>query len=107
MSFIMAMSVKQTFVAEFFFSALALWGDMINFNDIGVLKEQFTPTTSSLLFPQQCPFHSIEHGVGFKSLAPIEEIAVVGTGCSFDFDVPLDVRLAVFPQGALLASELP
>jgi hypothetical protein len=36
-------------------------------------------------------------------LAPREEIAVVGTGRTFYFDVSLDVCLAVFPQGRLLA----
>ena len=45
--------------------------------------------------------------MGFESLAPIEEIAIVGTGRSLDFDVLLDVRLAVFPQRSLLATELP
>jgi hypothetical protein len=49
-SFIMAMSVKQTFVAEFFSSTLTLWGDVVDFKDIGVLKEQFTPPTFPLLF---------------------------------------------------------
>ena len=42
-----------------------------------------------------------------ESLAPVEEVAIVGTGRSLDFDVLLDVRLAVFPQRGLLATELP
>ena len=50
-SFIMAMAVQEKFVAEFFSSTFTLWRDVINFNDIGILKEQFTPTTFSLLFP--------------------------------------------------------
>ena len=96
-SFIMAMSMQQELVAEFFSSTFTLWRDVINFNDIGVLKEQFTPTTFSLLLTQQCSFHSIAHGVVLESLAPIEEIAIVGTGRSLDFDVLLDVCLAMFP----------
>jgi len=107
MSFIMAMPMQQTFVAECFSSTLTRWGEVVNFNDIGVLKEQFTPPTFPLLFAQQGLFDSIEHRMGFESLAPIEKIAVVGTGRSLDLDVSLDVRLSVFPQGCLLASELP
>ena len=106
-SFIMAMSVQQEFVAEFFSSAPTLGGDVIDFNDIRVLKEQFTPTAFPLLFAQQHSFHPIAHGVVLESLAPIEEIAIVGTGRAFDFDVLLDVRLAVFPQRNFLAAELP
>jgi hypothetical protein len=106
-SFIMAMSVEQAFVAEFFSSTLTLWGDVVDFNNIGVLNEQLTPTTFPLLFTQERPLHPIEHGMGFESLAPIEEIAVIGTGRSLDLDVLLDVRLSVFPQRCLLASELP
>jgi hypothetical protein len=94
---VMAMAVQQEFVAEFFSSTFTLWRDVINFHDIGVLKEQSTPATFSLLLTQQCPFHSIAHGVVFEPLAPIEEIAIVGTGRSLDFDVLLDVRLAMFP----------
>ena len=103
----MALSVEQAFVAEFFSFTLTLWGDVVEFNNIGVLKEQLTPTTFPLLFTQERPLHPIEHGMGFESLAPIEEIAVIGTGRSLDLDVLLDVRLSVFPQRCLLASELP
>jgi hypothetical protein len=38
-SFIMAMSVQQALVAEFFSSPFTLGREMINFNDIDVLKE--------------------------------------------------------------------
>ena len=103
----MAMAVKQAFVAEFFSSTLTLGSDVVDFKNIGVLKEQLTPTTFPLLFTQECPLHPIEHGMDFESLAPIEEIAVIGTGRSLDLDVLLDVRLSVFPQRRLLASELP
>jgi len=106
-SFIMAMSVEQELVAEFFSSAFTLGRDVINFNDIGVLKEQLTPATFPLLFAQEDSFHPVTHGVMLESLAPIEEITIVGTGCSLDFDVLLDVCLAMFPQRRFLASELP
>lgn len=106
-SFIMAMAVQQEFVAEFFASAFTLGRDVIDFNDIGVLKEQLTPPAFSLLFAQEDSFDPIAHGVVLESLAPVKEVAVVRAGRSFDFEVPLDVRLAVIPQRCLLASELP
>jgi hypothetical protein len=77
MSFIMAMPVKQTFVVEFFSSAKALWRQVVNFNDIRILKEQATPTTFPLLFTQQGPFDPIKHGMSRESLAPIEKISVI------------------------------
>lgn len=79
----------------------------VNFDDIGVSKEKATPATFPLLFAQEDSFDPIAHGVVFESLAPIEEIAIVGAGCSFDLNVPLDVCLAMFPQDHFLAAELP
>jgi hypothetical protein len=50
MPLIMTMSVKRTFVTEFFTSALAFWGDMINVYVILISEEKITPSTFSLLF---------------------------------------------------------
>ena len=80
---------------------------MIDFNDIGVLKEQLTPATFPLLFAQEDTFHPVTHGVILESLAPIEEITSVGTGCSLDFDVLLDVCWAMFPPRRFLATKMP
>ena len=93
---IMAMSVEEAFVTEFFPTPFTFRRNVVDFNDIGVLKEQLAPTTFPLLFAQQCAFDPIKHGVVFESLAPVQEIAIVRTGCSLDFDVLLDMRLA-FP----------
>jgi hypothetical protein len=106
-SFIIAVSVEQEFVAEFFVAAFTLWGNVVDFNDISVLKEQLTPTTFPLLLAQEDSLDSIAHRMIFQSLAPIEKIPIVEAGCSLDFDVSLDVCLAVFPQLGLLASKLP
>ncbi len=106
-SFIMAMSVEQEFVAEFFSTTFTFRRNVVDFNDISVLKEQLTPTTFPLLFAQEYTFHPIAHGMVFESLAPVEEIAIVRTGRSLDFDVLLDMCLAMFPQRCFLASELP
>ena len=75
---------------------------MVNFDDIGVLKEQFTPATFSLLFAQQGTLDPIEHGMDFEPLAPIEEIAIVGAGRSLDLDV-LAVRALALVSTAVLA----
>jgi len=77
--------VQQAFVAEFFSSTFTLGRKMIDFNDIGVLKEQLTPTTLSLLLPQERALNPIKHGMGFESLAPIEEIAIVVSGIGIQY----------------------
>ena len=103
----MAMSVEEEFVPEFLTTPFTFRRNVVDFNDIGVLKEHLTPTTFPLLFAQQCAFDPIKHGVVFEPLAPVQEIASVGTGCSLHFDVLLDMRLAMFPQQGVLAAELP
>ena|SRR5712671_4310 len=50
MPLIMTVSVKCTFVTEFFTSALAFWGDMINVYVILISEEKITPSAFSLLF---------------------------------------------------------
>jgi hypothetical protein len=103
----MAMSVEQAFVTEFFAAAFTLWGNVIDFNDIGVLKEQFTPATFPLLFLQEHSLDAVAQGVRFESLAPVEKVAIVRAGRSLDFDVSLNMCLSVFPQLCLLALKLP
>ncbi len=103
----MAMSVEQAFVAECFSPSLTLRSDVIDFDHIGILKEQLAPTTFPSLLAQQGAFYPIKEGVGAQSLAPIEEISVVGTCRSFHLDMLLDVCLSVFPQRGFLASKLP
>jgi hypothetical protein len=93
----MAMAVQQEFVAEFFASSLTFGRNVVDFKDIDVLKEQPTPATFPLLFVQEDSFDPIAQRVVFQSLAPIEEITIVGTGCALHFDVLLDVGLAMFP----------
>jgi hypothetical protein len=93
----MAMAVQQAFVAEFFASSLPFGRNVVDFKDINVLKEQPTPATFPLLFVQEDSFDPIAQRVVFHSLAPIEEITIVGTGCALHFDVLLDVGLAMFP----------
>lgn len=104
---VMAMPVQEKFVAEFFPSAFTSGRNMIDFDHICVLEEQATPATFPFLLAQQGTLDPIEEGVRFQSLAPVEEITVIRTGCSLHFDMPLDMGLSVFPQRCLLVSEVP
>jgi hypothetical protein len=74
----MAMSMQRTFVAQFLSSALAAWGNVINFDDVSILEEEFTPATFSSLLLKELSQQSTEHGMGSKSLAPIQQIPIVG-----------------------------
>jgi hypothetical protein len=103
----MAMPMEQAFVTEFFAAAFTLWGNVVDFNNIGILKEQLTPTASPLLFPQEHSLDAITQRMRFESLAPVEKVTIVRAGRSLDFDVSVDMCLSVFPQRRLLASELP
>jgi hypothetical protein len=60
----MAMSVEQAFVAKCFSPSLTPRSDVIDFDHIGVLKEQLAPTTFPLLLAQQGAFYPIKEGVG-------------------------------------------
>ena len=104
---VMAMSVEEEFVTEFLTTPFTFWRNVVDFNDIDVLKEQPTPATFPLLFAQEDSFDPIAQRMVFQSLAPIEQITIVGTSCALHFDVLLDVGLAVFPQRGFLATELP
>lgn len=97
-SLIVAMSMQCTFIAQFFASALAARGDMINLDDVSVLKEQFTPSAFSSLLLKELFQRSMKHRVDSESLTPIQQIPIVGTGCSFDLDVSLDLGLVVLPE---------
>src|SRR5690554_3623809 len=97
-SLIMAMSMQCKLVAQFLSSALVARGDVINLDAVSVLEEQFTPSAFSSLLLKELSQRSIEHGVGSESLAPIQQIPIVGTGCSFDLGMPLDLGLVVLPE---------
>jgi hypothetical protein len=78
-SLIVAMSVKRTFVAQCFSSALAFWCDMVDFNDVSILKEPFAPAAFSALFLEQFSERSIDHGMPSQSLTPVTYLPIIGT----------------------------
>ena len=106
-SLIMAMSMQCAFVAQFLSSALAARGNVINFDDVSTLKEECTPSTFSSLLLKELSQQSSEHGMGSESLAPVQQIPIVGTGCSFDFGMPLDLGLVVLPEDGSPVGEVP
>src|SRR5437588_12980961 len=97
-SLIVAMSVKDTFVAQVFFSALAFRRDVINLKDVSILKEQFAPTALSALLLKELSECSIDHRVSSQSLTPIQEVSIIGTCRSFHFDMALNLGAIMLPQ---------
>lgn len=59
-SLIVAMSMKRTFVPHCFSSTPAFWDDMVNFDDVSILKKEFTPAAFSILVLEQLSEHSID-----------------------------------------------
>ena len=106
-SLIMAMAMQCTLVAQFLSPSLAAWGDMINFDEVSILKEQFTPATFPSLLLKQLGQESMEHGMRSEPLTPIEQIPVVGAGCPFDLGMPLDLGLVMLPEHRALVGEVP
>ena len=45
--------------------------------------------------------------MGSEALAPIQQIPIVGTGCSFDFSMPLDLGLVVLPEDGSPVGKVP
>ncbi len=106
-SLIMAMSMQCTFVTQFLSSALATRGDMIDFDDVTVSKEQLTPSAFFRLLLQELSQRPVEHGVSPESLTPIQQIPIVGRSCSFDLDMPLDLRVIMLPENGSVVGEDP
>ena len=106
-SLIVAMSMQRKFVTQFLASALTVWDDVINLDDVSVSKEQLTPSAFSSLLLEELSQRSIQHGMSSESLTPIQQIPIVGACCSFDFDMALDLGLIVLPEDGSLVGENP
>jgi hypothetical protein len=98
-SLIVAMPMEWAFVAEFFPSSLTAGGNMIDLNHVSFFEMQSTPAACAGLLLQELAFNAAQEVVFTESLTPIHEISVVWAGCSFHFDMPLDMGLRVIPQG--------
>ena len=95
---IMAMSVESELVAQFFSASLPFGRDVIYFYEIFWSKEEFTPPAFPLLLLEKLCERPFQHRVIFESLAPIEQIPIVGAGFSFYLWVSLDARFLVLPD---------
>ena len=67
----------------------------------------FTFLSETSLLLKKLSQHTIEHGMGSESFAPIPHIPIVGAGCSFDLDMPLDLGLVMLPEDGSPVGEAP
>lgn len=98
MSRVMAMAMKSELVAQFLPSSFTLGRDVIYFYQVSRSKVQFTPPAFSLLLLKELCERSFKHRMISESLAPIEEISIVGASFSVYLGVSLDVRLIMLPD---------
>ena len=68
----MAMSMECEFIAQFFSTSFTFGGNVIDFYQISILKEEFTPAAFSLLFLEKLAFGVVQHWVFAQSLTPVE-----------------------------------
>lgn len=76
-SLIVAMSMKDAFVTQFFPSTTASGRNVIDFHDILIFEEQSTPLTFAFLFSEQDTQRSTKHVVAAESLTPVQKVAVI------------------------------
>ena len=96
-SLIVAMSMKDAFVAQFFPSAETSGRNVIDFHNILIFEEQSTPLTFPFLFSKQDTQCSTKHVVVAESLTPVQKVSVIWASSSLHFDVSLDMRMAMIP----------
>src|SRR5712692_3484420 len=90
-SLIVAMSMKDAFVAQFFPSAETSGRNVIDFHNILIFEEQSTPLTFPFLFSKQDTQCSTKHVVVAESLTPVQKVSVIRASSSFHFGVSLDM----------------
>ena len=96
-SLIVAVSMKDVFVTQFFPTTQTSRRNVIDFHPILIFEEQSTPLTFPLLFAKQdtqCPTQQV---VVAESLTPVQQVSVIRASSSLHFDVSLDVRMAMIP----------
>ncbi|GHO50436.1 hypothetical protein KSX_85990 [Ktedonospora formicarum] len=96
-SLIVAMAMKDAFVTQFLPSTEAPRRNVIDFHNVLIFEEQFTPLTFALLFSEQDSQCSTEHVMVAESLTPIQKVSIIWASCSLHFGVSLDMRMAMIP----------
>ena len=80
---------------------------MIYFYQIPILEIQSTVSASSFVAFEQLSERAVCHGMIFEPLCPIDEVSIVGTSCSPNFDMALNGGTRVSPEGHLFGPECP
>ncbi len=106
-SLLVAVSMKNVFVAQLLPSAETSRKNMVDFYLIFIREEPSTPGASPFLFSEQPPQRSTKQIVLAESLTPIQQVAIIGARRPFDFDMSLDVGVGMIPQRSVLIGEYP
>jgi len=64
--------MECAFIAQFFSTSFTFWGNVIDFYQVSILKEEFTPSAFSLLSLEKLAFGVVQHWVFAQSLTPVE-----------------------------------
>jgi len=104
MSLIVAMSMEGKLVTEFFSPSFAFWSNVVDFDLVRFAEHQITPSTLALLLVEQHSECPSRRRVVFESLAPVEEIAIIGTCGTLDFHMSPDFRHSMPSQDILVGS---
>ena len=99
MTLIVAMPMESEKITEGIRSPFAPGDDVIDLYQIALGKDEFTPTTFSLLFVQQgSQFAPGKRMRLVQSLGPIEQVSVKWAGVAFDLHVTLDRGCGVIAE---------
>ncbi len=95
MTRIVAMTVEEHLVAQVIMVAISV--EVIDFHDVSIDEMQFTPATFPLVLLQELRFGLMHQWMSLEALAPIQQVPIIGAGCSFHLDVSLDFSATVRP----------
>ena len=107
MPLIVAMSMESLKVRKCLCASQTEREDVIYFYQIPILEVQSTVSASSFVAFEQLSERAVCHGMIFEPLCPIDEVSIVGACCSSDFDMALDSRTSVSPEGHLFRPKCP
>src|SRR5712692_7698583 len=107
MPLIVAMPMESLKVCKCIPTSQAEREDVIYFYHIPILEIQSTVSASPFVVFQQLSKRTVRHRVIFEPLCPVDKISIVGACCSSNFDVALDGRTRVSPEGHLFRPKCP
>jgi len=101
------MTMECKLVTQFFPAAITFRGDVIDFNGVSILEEQFTPSALPLLLLLEFGLGATEKRVFSQPCTPVQQISVIGAGSSLHFSVSLDFGAIMGPQFGSSIREVP